>query len=952
MAMEAMEVSKILEEAFYKETASRYDAILAAIPDIIAEMDAKRTYAWMNRAGLNFFGEDAIGKDASHYFVDWQEFNAVFEQLLESDDDVLYFESLQRRKDGATRVLAWWSRALKDDEGKITSVLSTARDITARETTERLQKVLLDIANSINACESLDELYPTIQCNLSQILDTSNFFIALYDKEYHTLSFPYFFDEQDEYDVVPAEKTNCHYIIRTGKALLADRETFANLNAQGEIITRGELSSPLVWLGAPLKRGKEVFGVVAVQSYTDSHAYDENDKEILQLVSHQIAVVIQRKLAEKRVKHLNSLLLAIRNINQEIVHSTDIKELFQRTAEILLETRGYMDVHLAYVDDKKGTIYPIAHCGAHEQRYWESDIKEVSGLPECIKTVLDNCCKEIIISTVDKCNDCQYCSHDYDHQSIIVPLFDRTHVIGVISICCEREKKIYDDELGLIDEIASDLSYAIDNLKTDKKLKISKKRFEDVTNNAAEWIWEIDTEGKYTYSSPAVEQIYGYSVEEILDMHFYDLCFSEEQDDFKKIAFEEIINKQRAFKDVMNKCIDKHGNHVWVTSSGIPFYDDGGRLLGYRGSDIGITHIKNTEEALRESEERFRTIYEKSIVGFYRTTPDGKLLMANDTLVKLLGYSSFKELAGINLERGAYEPKYSRNNFKKLMEEKGEVIGLESTWTKKDDEMLHVRENATAAFDEQGNILYYDGVVEDITKRKQIEDMMKKEFERAEFYNDLMCHDISNFNQGILSNLELLLLTPDEPDKCVKYAENAFNHAMGSINLISNLRKLRKLHEGGGNLRNVDVLPIFQEAVDNAKRRFPNKTLKLNSNLTDRQYLAVGDMLMFDVFVNILTNAMKFDRNEVVEIDVEIVETEDFWMLGFKDNGPGMDDKLKSQIFDRSYMDADKHSHSGLGLTLVRTILKSYGGEIWVEDGVSGDRTKGSNFVLMIPKVT
>jgi PAS domain S-box-containing protein len=134
-----------------------------------------------------------------------------------------------------------------------------------------------------------------------------------------------------------------------------------------------------------------------------------------------------------------------------------------------------------------------------------------------------------------------------------------------------------------------------------------------------------------------------------------------------------------------------------------------------------ITKRNQAEEALKESEERFRSIYENSTVGIYRTTPDGQILLANPNLIKLLGYSSFKELADRNLEEDGFEPFYERIHFMDIMKREGEVKGLESAWTRMDGTTIFISESARAINDKEGKIIYYDGIIEDITLRKKAE---------------------------------------------------------------------------------------------------------------------------------------------------------------------------------------------------------------------------------------
>src|ERR1017187_10427076 len=106
-----------------------------------------------------------------------------------------------------------------------------------------------------------------------------------------------------------------------------------------------------------------------------------------------------------------------------------------------------------------------------------------------------------------------------------------------------------------------------------------------------------------------------------------------------------------------------------------------------------ITERKKAEESMRESEERFRSLYENSTMGLYRTTPDGKIILANPTLVKMLGYSSFEELAARNLEKDGFEPIYERKQFSEQIEKNGEVIGLKSAMTFKDGKIIYINES-------------------------------------------------------------------------------------------------------------------------------------------------------------------------------------------------------------------------------------------------------------------
>jgi len=123
------------EEAL-RVLSSRQEAILASVPDIIAEVNLNKVYTWMNPAGLEFFGEDALGRAAAFYFEGEQDTYGAVQPLFDGDPSIIYVESWQRRRDGEKRLLAWWCRTLRDADGNTTGALSTARDITERKRAE------------------------------------------------------------------------------------------------------------------------------------------------------------------------------------------------------------------------------------------------------------------------------------------------------------------------------------------------------------------------------------------------------------------------------------------------------------------------------------------------------------------------------------------------------------------------------------------------------------------------------------------------------------------------------------------------------------------------------------------------------------------------------------------------------------------------------------------------
>ncbi|MCF8389766.1 MAG: response regulator [Bacteroidales bacterium] len=198
--------------------------------------------------------------------------------------------------DGKEKWISHFCVQVFDDENNYLGRRGVNRDITERKRAEQLQKLLYNISNAAITSDKLDDLIGIIHIELSAIMDTTNFYIALYEPETDTISCPYFTDEKDKFASFPAGKTLTNYVIKTENSLIVNAEEVKELERQGKIERFGTDSK--IWLGVPLKIEGGVMGVLAVQSYTDENAYNKSDMELLEFISDQISVSIDRKRAE------------------------------------------------------------------------------------------------------------------------------------------------------------------------------------------------------------------------------------------------------------------------------------------------------------------------------------------------------------------------------------------------------------------------------------------------------------------------------------------------------------------------------------------------------------------------------------------------------------------------------------------------------------------------------
>ena len=265
--------------------------------------------------------------------------------------------------------------------------------------------------------------------------------------------------------------------------------------------------------------------------------------------------------------------------------------------------------------------------------------------------------------------------------------------------------------------------------QNEKALKQAEENFRHTLDVSPMGIRVVTEDYQTLYANQAIVDILGYNnTEELINNPIKEQYTHESYKEFL-VRKEQREKGYKVPSEYEISIVRKDGKirHLTVYRKEILWNNEKQILVIYRDT----TQQKQAEKALKESEERFRSIYQNSSLGLYRTTPGGQILLANPALVKMLGYKSFDELAKRNVANEKhFSKKTPRSDFIKLVEDKNEVVGYETQWKHKDGSLIHVRESAKAIKDNNGKTIYYDGTVEDITKHKHAEQALKESEEK------------------------------------------------------------------------------------------------------------------------------------------------------------------------------------------------------------------------------
>ncbi|MBU0987232.1 MAG: PAS domain S-box protein, partial [Proteobacteria bacterium] len=458
--------------------------------------------------------------------------------------------------------------------------------------------------------------------------------------------------------------------------------------------------------------------------------------------------------------------------------------------------------------------------------------------------------------------------------------------------------------------------------QAEKMLKESEKRFRQVAENSKEWIWEVDALGLYTYASPVVEKILGYTSEEIVGKkHFYDLFHPEEREQIKKAAFEMFAMK-KPFREFINLNCHKKGDTVWLLTSGVPIIDRKGKLVGYRGVDADITEHKEARDELQKEKEKFRVLTEESPLGVSLIDEEGEYKYVNRKFVEMFGYSLKEIPTGREWFAKAYPDDEYRNQaisawITAVKETKvGQTSPLIYTVTCKDGskkliQFLPVKMNTG------DQIIIY----EDITAQRKMEAQLLQS-QKMEAVGRLaggVAHDFNNILTVINNLSQLALMTLKKADPLRKDLEEIKKAGDRAASLTRQLLAFSRKQ-----VLQPRVLDLNRVIIDmnNMIKRLIGEDVEMKTILTPELGRVKADSGQIEqVIMNLVINArdampgggkitietasMHLDEAYAGEHGVEL-KPGPHVMLGISDTGIGMDKETRSHIFEPFFTTKEK----------------------------------------------
>ena len=347
---------------------------------------------------------------------------------------------------------------------------------------------------------------------------------------------------------------------------------------------------------------------------------------------------------------------------------------------------------------------------------------------------------------------------------VITPLDVNGKIIGIFGMTFHSMvEEVIPSVKNLARHLSASLELAKENTKRkeiEKSLKKSEGRFWDVVLISADWIWELDKDGKYTFASGKIKEILGYEPEELIGKTPFDLMSDEEAKRVGEI-FKKIASEKKPIVDLENWSPTKEGEKICLLTNGVPMLNENGELMGYRGVDKDITKQKKAMDALNESEETFRSIFDGANDAiFLYDVKTGRMLNANKKMCGLYGYTFDEALKSSIDDISSGEKPYTQKEAGGWI--KKAVNGPQLfEWHAKDKKgkLFWVEVNLKKV-----SVLGQDqimAVVRDISERKKTIEELNQRVDELEIFNDV----------AVGRELKMIKLKKEINELCEKYGE-------------------------------------------------------------------------------------------------------------------------------------------------------------------------------------
>ncbi len=654
-------------------------------------------------------------------------------------------------------------------------------------------------------------------------------------------------------------------------------------------------------------------------------------------------VLRQNQEAEKEFQNKLTILL---ELSLDLSHIESVDALCRQAVEAGCERLDFDRLGIWFVDKQGGKV--TGTYGIDEQ----GRLRDERGIENKLESL-----REDLIACLNSSQPIAFRTEGLllgDHHARVVgegtrvsaAIWDGRRVIGYIAcdnLLSHRPMTNHDSELLTL--YASALGQLVSLKQAEQQIRRERDFNKRLVQTSPAFIVIIDTEGRLRMLNQAMLKALGYSEEEVVGKDYLETFVPPEEHESLKAIFRNIIDHCQSTTNE-NYVLTKDGRRLLVEWHGQPVIKADGELDYFFGMGIDITERKKAEEALRESEEMYRNLYETALVGLWQTRiEDGKVLKANKTTAEITGYANPQEMMEQAYTTDFF-PHQQRQQFLDMLYKHGEVSNYEMHFNFPNGREIDANISGKI-FPEKG---YVEGAVVDITETKRLQQQLLQA-QKLESIGTLaggIAHDFNNLSAVIVGNASVLQRQAGLPQR----VQDALEDIMDASERGSSLTQQLLAYARGGLQKPVatDLKQVVKSVLKILERTAPPQINLLHKPAERVPAVVVDATQIEQVIMNLCLNAIQAsEAPSIIEIstfpeqldeekaDSLNLEPALYVCLQVTDQGCGMDEETIQRIFDPFF--TTKFTGRGMGLAATQGIVQSHGGQIRVDSSPGGGTT-------------
>ena len=812
-------------------------------------------------------------------------------------------ETIRRRKDGLRVPVAVFAIPIRVN-GTTVGAYAMYQDLTEKKRIDAIQDVLLRISQAALSSTSLKELLTIVHEQLTRLIDTTNFFVALYDAHIGKYSFPFYVDEFDELaDFEPKDlsKSLTDYVRRSGAPLYVTQTKHDELVRTGEIKLVGTPSP--IWMGVPLKTSDAVIGVVAVQSYSNAELYTKSDLDLLTLVSDKVAQAIQRKRVEEELRENEERLRVMFEFGPTGYFTYELNGNLldaNRAAEV---ATGYQRADLIGKNLLSSNLLP------------KDEV--VRGLAVLAKNVQGE------PTGPDEFTFCRKDGGSAILEVSTYPINLRSHSIVLATVRDVTRKKF-----------------------TESQIRLQSTALEAAANG----IVITDRDGTILWINPAFTAMTGFASTDVLGQ---DIRVLSGPDRFSS-TYDTIWTVVRSSRQWQGELVSrrKDGSLYVEEMTVTPVRSESGEISHVVAIKQEITERKRAEEKMREQAALLDEAQDAIIVrGF-----DGSITFWNKGAERLYGWT-------IDEVRHDKTSEFLFTDLSNVLEAQREVLE-KGSWSgelrqaTKGGATIIVQSRWTLVKDDHGKPKSVLIINTDMTEKRSLESQFLRS-QRMESIGILaggIAHDLNNVLAPILMAVQVLQrkLSDDQSRQVLSTLEQS---ARRGSNIVKQVLTFARGLEGDRVL--IQPRHLIREISSIVGETFP-KSISVRSDAERDLWAVWGDPTqLHQVLLNLCVNARDAMPNggtltigaQNVLLDAHYAKMNvdakagPYVVISVCDTGTGIEPRILDKIFEPFFTTKEPGKGTGLGLSTVYSIVKSHSGFVHTASEVG----KGTTFTVYLP---